>query len=57
MAEYRGSGGAIFEITVPEPGTHARENFDAQVASGALVEVKPKPKPTAGVTKPKPREE
>ena len=53
MGLYRGSGGAVFEIAVPEPGTAARENFDAQIKSGALVAVpEPKPKP-----RPKPREE
>ncbi len=48
---YRGSGGAIFEVDPPELGTNARELFDAQVASGALVPVDvPKPAKKAAVT-------
>ena len=36
MAKFQGSGGAIFAMDPPEPGTPARELFDAKVASGAL---------------------
>lgn len=36
MPLYRGSGGAIFEVTPPESGS-LRENFDAAVARGELV--------------------
>lgn len=50
MPEYRGSGGAIFEITVPEPGTQARKDFDRLVEKGALTLVEPPPAET------KPRE-
>lgn len=32
-------GGAIFEITPPPPGSMARENFDAQIATGLLVPI------------------
>lgn len=52
MPTYQGSGGAIFEVTPPELGSAARENFDAAIAKGELVEVeapkqdaKPAPKP------------
>lgn len=41
MPEYRGSGGAVFEIAVPEPGTQARKDLDAKIESGALVPVEP----------------
>jgi hypothetical protein len=37
MPLYRGSGGAIWEITPPDPGTHRREQFDAQLERGDLV--------------------
>lgn len=46
MPKYVGTGGAVFEITPPEPGTQARELFDQKLATGALVPVEPaKPKP------------
>ncbi len=38
MSLYRGSGGAIFEITPPGRGS-LRENFDAAIARGDLVPV------------------
>lgn len=41
MAEYRGSGGAVFEIAVPEPGTQARDEFDLKVKKGELTLVDP----------------
>ena len=50
MATYVGSGGAEFEVTAPEEGTPARENFDRLVASGELtLKAAPKaePKPAA----------
>lgn len=36
---FRGAGGAIIKITVPEDGTNWRELHDRQLANGDLVEV------------------
>jgi hypothetical protein len=48
VALYRGTGGAVFDIAPPEPGTNQREYFDAAVAAGDLVPVDaPKPKAKA----------
>lgn len=41
MALYRGKGGAVFEITPPDPGTNVREIFDAKIESGELTLVEP----------------
>lgn len=56
MALYRGSGGAVFEITPPEPGTPARELFDGQIARGdlALIEEQKKPAARGGRAKAQP---
>lgn len=53
MTLYRGAGGAVFDITPPALGTPQREQFDAQVEAGALVEVEPRPeaKPQRRTTK------
>lgn len=40
MGTYQGKGGAVWEITPPPEGDPKREYFDAQIASGDLVEVK-----------------
>lgn len=39
MALFRGAGGVVWEIDVPDEGTLARERFDAQLESGALAPV------------------
>lgn len=39
MGAYRGTGGAVFEIDVPDEGTDARLLFDRRVESGDLVAV------------------
>jgi hypothetical protein len=43
LPKYMGSGGAVFDITPPEPGTQARDRFDQQLAKGQLVPVEPPP--------------
>jgi len=45
MPDYRGSGGAVWTITPPEPGTARRRQFDEQLASGDLVLIEPEPAP------------
>lgn len=47
MPLYRGSGGAVWDITPPEPGTARRRQFDEQLASGELVLVEAEPEPEA----------
>ena len=47
MGIYRGSNGAVWEIDRPAEGKPQREHFDAQIASGDLVEIKPEVKKAA----------
>lgn len=46
MGQYKGLGGCVWEITPPAEGTQQRKRFDAQVASGELVEVEAPKRPT-----------
>lgn len=57
MAEYRGSGGAVFEIAVPEPGTQARIDFDLLIEKGELTLVEPVAVTVVAKTRPQPRKE
>lgn len=43
MGAYRGSGGAVFEMDVPEEGSEARRLFDQQIDKGDLVPVDSEP--------------
>jgi hypothetical protein len=43
---FKGSGGCVWDITPPEPGTMRRRQFDEQLASGELVPVEADPAPT-----------
>lgn len=45
MPKFTGAGGVVWDVDVPDEGTPARERFDAQVASGALVPVDDAPAP------------
>lgn len=54
MPLYKGAGGAVFDITPPAPGTHRRENFDAQLKVGELVPVDPPGDPEQKPARPKP---
>jgi len=39
----RGSGGFVFDMDLPDPGTNARENVDQQLAKGLLTVVEAPP--------------
>lgn len=52
VVTVRGSGGAVFDLTIPAEGTALREIYDEKFASGDMTLVdppKPEPKPAARV--------